>query len=941
MRTLKIYSSCLILLSSISFSVPVFAQVTMNECGADFNSALNHFGGRFNAPLVANDRAFSALKEDGSIVTWGASSTGGTNAPVGQGYEAIVSNNWAFAAIKEDGSIVAWGRNEFGGAGAPTDSGYTTIVSSAKAFAALKEDGSISVWGDSNSGGANAPFDKGYVSIVSGGSSFAALKADGSITSWGTQRNAPSDNGYKFIASNINAFAALKADGTVSSWGNSLAGGSNAPTRTGFYEIISSYNGFSALNIDGRITSWGSFGGTEPAGSNFKSIVANNSAYAALTEDGSIATWGHASYGGNGGPTDSGYTSIIASTRSFVAMKADGSLSAWGGSNNEGDNLPTDSGFLSVVAADSAFAGLKADGSIVSWGGTGSQNAPIDNGYTIISSNKEAFAAMKADGTIVSWGHSLSGGIDAPTEAGFVSINGVSQDSKTDCSLRLDLVAPVITLNGEQTTNIIIGETYEELGATAIDNKDGAIEVTVTGSIDDTSIEATHTITYKATDSAGNTATKIRTVNVLSEDTLPPVITLNGDATITISQNTPYEELGATAADERDGDLDVVILSDVDITTVGNYNVRYTATDAAGNKVSVVRIVHVVDSTKPVITLNGNAAISIAQGETYTDKGATASDNVDEELTVTMTGSVDTQVVAEYTLTYNVMDSAGNSALPVTRVVTVTDATKPVITLNGNQNITINMGDTYTDAGATVTDNVDTNLEATLTGNVDINTAGIYTLTYTATDTAGNSASKTRTVTVKDSAKPVIKLNGSRILKLLVGDTYTEMGATATDDVDTDLKIIISGAVDTTTVGSYFVRYSTTDSTGNSASITRTVRVSLPADVTKPVITLTGDQVVKLTIGDTYTEAGATAIDDRDGELEVIITGEVDTTKAGQSKIYYTATDAAGNETKVFRGVIVYEPAKRPSSGGGSMNWFMLLLAGFAGFRKKLFTGSK
>lgn len=79
-----------------------------------------------------------------------------------------------------------------------------------------------------------------------------------------------------------------------------------------------------------------------------------------------------------------------------------------------------------------------------------------------------------------------------------------------------------------------------------------------------------------------------------------------------------------------------------------------------------------------------------------------------------------------------------------------TDTTAPVVVLNGAAAIQINIGDTFADPGATATDDVDGDLTAKIvvTGTVDTATAGLYTLTYTAIDVAGNHGSVSRVVTV-------------------------------------------------------------------------------------------------------------------------------------------------------------------------------------------------
>ena len=76
------------------------------------------------------------------------------------------------------------------------------------------------------------------------------------------------------------------------------------------------------------------------------------------------------------------------------------------------------------------------------------------------------------------------------------------------------------------------------------------------------------------------------------------------------------------------------------------------------------------------------------------------------------------------------------------------DTTPPVITLIGEDEISLTQNAIYTEAGATATDDVDGDVSVTTTGSVDTTTVGVYTITYTATDSSGNSATATRTVNV-------------------------------------------------------------------------------------------------------------------------------------------------------------------------------------------------
>ena len=171
-----------------------------------------------------------------------------------------------------------------------------------------------------------------------------------------------------------------------------------------------------------------------------------------------------------------------------------------------------------------------------------------------------------------------------------------------------DTTAPVITLNGANPITVIQGNPYNEPGATAVDDRDGNVTVTTTGNVDTATVD-TYTITYKAKDAANNEATETRTVNVvLPPDTTPPVITLNGSNPMTVTQGNAYNEPGATANDDRDGNVAVAIAGSVDTNTLGDYNITYTAKDAALNESTEIRTVTVIAPVPPVWSFKGSVA---------------------------------------------------------------------------------------------------------------------------------------------------------------------------------------------------------------------------------------------------------------------------------------------------------------------------------------------
>ncbi|MBC6309403.1 DUF5011 domain-containing protein, partial [Listeria sp. FSL L7-1582] len=297
---------------------------------------------------------------------------------------------------------------------------------------------------------------------------------------------------------------------------------------------------------------------------------------------------------------------------------------------------------------------------------------------------------------------------------------------------------------------------YAKEGVTASDDRDGDLtsDVTVTASDVDASKAGTYHVTFSVTDAAGNTATKTITVTVTSNE--KPVIVANNVSLAKGSTFDPYAY--ATASDAEDGDLSSkisVISNTVDTTKAGTYTVSYSVTDTDGNSVQKTIQVTITSDDKPVI----NAANqTVTAGDTFNPyTNVTATDAEDGDLTSkvkVLSSNVNTEVPGTYSVVYSVTDSDSNTT---TKTITVTvtgaaDTTKPVINAS---NKTLNEGDSFDPkAGVTATDDIDGNLTSKVTvtaNNVDTSKAGTYNVTYRVTDTAGNTAIKTITVTVQAS----------------------------------------------------------------------------------------------------------------------------------------------------------------------------------------------
>ena len=205
-----------------------------------------------------------------------------------------------------------------------------------------------------------------------------------------------------------------------------------------------------------------------------------------------------------------------------------------------------------------------------------------------------------------------------------------------------------------------------------------------------------------------------------------------------------------------------------------------------------------IDVILPAITLTGSSTIELTIGNTFTDPGATATDNIDGDLTssIITSGTVDTSSTGSYTISYSISDATGNSASVTRTVVVNKDTTAPMITLTGSSTVYLGSGITFTDPGATATDNIDGDLTSSIitSGTVDYSKTGTYSITYSVSDIVGNSASVTRTVVVGVALSIYFDNEICKCPTATVGDTEVINGVTYTVVDNTSIKTQVAAA---------------------------------------------------------------------------------------------------------------------------------------------------
>jgi hypothetical protein len=243
-----------------------------------------------------------------------------------------------------------------------------------------------------------------------------------------------------------------------------------------------------------------------------------------------------------------------------------------------------------------------------------------------------------------------------------------------------DQDAPTLTLTNPGSITISQGDDFEDPGFEAIDNVDRDItdQVVVTGTVDEQTL-GIYELTYSVSDAADNKTTLSRNVIVADQDA--PIVEAPGNIVVAAidANGTPISNdnisdflASAVATDTNDGALQVTNNAP-NVFPLGTTTVQFAAIDDNDNQGIAVANVTVEDQTSPVITLEGETSIDSIFGIEFVEPGVTAIDNVDGVVTsnVAVSGSVDTNMPGDYTLSYNVEDAAGNSATEVQRTVTI------------------------------------------------------------------------------------------------------------------------------------------------------------------------------------------------------------------------------------------------------------------------------
>lgn len=216
----------------------------------------------------------------------------------------------------------------------------------------------------------------------------------------------------------------------------------------------------------------------------------------------------------------------------------------------------------------------------------------------------------------------------------------------------------------------------------------------------------------------------------------------------------------------------------------------------------------------------GKEKVQIEYQEEYKDLGAKFKIfNIDLTKKIKVKNNINNKKIGSYKVVYSVRYFIFN--IKKTRIVSVVDKIEPVINLKGEDTVSICPNATYNEEGYEAIDEYD----GDITSKVKRSVTPDGNILYEVNDSSGNKVEKIRKIISEDKTSPKLKLKGNSTIYVKVNSGYNDLGVEVTDNCDVKVNVETKNYVNINSTGRYTIEYIATDSSGNTASISRNVIV--------------------------------------------------------------------------------------------------------------------
>ena len=410
-------------------------------------------------------------------------------------------------------------------------------------------------------------------------------------------------------------------------------------------------------------------------------------------------------------------------------------------------------------------------------------------------------------------------------------------------------------------------------------------------------------VTWIAIDTSGNQASATQKVEVV--DTIKPVISKIADLTVEATSD-KQNTVNLVAPNVTDVQKVIVTSNAPTFFQLGKTMITWTAVDASGNNSTINQTISLVDTTAPTLTVPTDVT---KEATAKTGNSVSLGDPVATDLTgiPTVTNNAPSDYPLGTTIvTWTATDNFGNS-VSKTQNVTIVDTTKPIITAPakvvfeavGTSGNVVPLGEPKT---------YDVVEVASVTNDAPQSFGfGDTTVTWTVTDTSGNSATSTQVVSVIDTTAPVIT-TPSNIVQEATGKTGTSLDIGKAEVTDLiKVENITNDAPSSFPLGNTTVTWTATDESGNTSTATQIITIR---DTTKPTITAPADITQEATSASENTVNLGDAKADDTVSLVSVTNDAPKTFPIGETTVTWTATDSSGNISNATQKVTIADTTK-------------------------------
>jgi len=329
-------------------------------------------------------------------------------------------------------------------------------------------------------------------------------------------------------------------------------------------------------------------------------------------------------------------------------------------------------------------------------------------------------------------------------------------------------------------------------------------------------------VTWIITDESGNHSTAGQTITIV--DTTIPTLTVPEDLTIeATSLQETIVDIGQAEADDISG-ISSIDNNSTSVFPLGSTVVTWSATDNHGNMISAEQTITVVDTTAPtIITPQDIISEAVDPVLNFIQLGELdTSDSVGIE-SITNDKPITFQF-GSTTVIWTVTDTSGNIS-QATQVVTIIDTTAPDVSVPTDIIVeAVDLDNNEVELGnATAYDIM--NVGSITNDAPEFFPVGETTVTWTATDSSGNSSTATQTVTIIDTTAPMLTLLENIAIAAFSLENEVDVGTPLATDLVDSMPAITNNAPETFPLGDTIVTWSVSDEFGNSTSYEQIISV--------------------------------------------------------------------------------------------------------------------